>query len=99
MKKVFKQPEIYSIKEIALKLLDIDTVEYSNLLTNLFLNSEKLYSQDTSKLPVSLDRVQQAIIDHIPSSCPVDQTYFEVLQSNMISSSICQRKKGGLKAT
>ena len=100
LRKTVKEPEIYSIKEVARKLLDIESVEYYHLLTELFLKAETLYSKDTSKLKVSLSSVQKAIVGHIASkACTLDSPYFEILQNSAIGAEICQRKKGGMKAT
>jgi hypothetical protein len=43
--------------------------------------------------------VQQAIIDHIPSTIQLDSVYFDILQKNVVGAGLCHRKKGGLKAT
>lgn len=81
-------------------MLSIDTIDYYHILTELFFLSEDLYAKDESAIELTLQQVQQAIIDHIPSSvCPIDSTYFEILNKNMVGASICLRKKGGLKAT
>lgn len=73
-------------------------MEYYYLLADFFLNCQTLYNKDTSKADVSVQEVYQALIEHIPEICPLDNKYYEILSKNAIGSDICQKKKGGLKA-